>query len=181
MGFGKKDKKILDETAPTLIGINCTVEGNLKGSDSVCIEGKVLGQIESEQNVYINKDAVVEGDIIAQNVVIHGKVIGNVTAKEATVIGNHGKVIGDVTTNLFSVETGGVLHGRCSMETQIKNIDEDSRIKNLFEKFSIMSNKKSNHSYSGITQKNHNALENSLKKDLAEDDIIEIKESSEES
>lgn len=181
MGFGKKEKKILDETAPTLIGITCSLEGNLKANESVCIEGKVFGQIESEQNVYINKDAVVEGDIIAQNVVIHGKVIGNVTAKEATVIGTNGKIIGDVTTKLFSVETGGVLHGRCFMETQINNLEEDSRIKSLFEKFSIMANKKSNNIKGGIKKLEQNVLTNSFKNEIEEDDIIEIKESSEES
>ncbi len=180
MVFSKKEKKQLDESAPTLIGASCSLEGNIKAGESVCVEGKIVGHIDSEQNVYINKDAVVEGDIIAQNVVIHGKIIGNVTAKEAIVIGSTGKVIGDVNTKLFSVETGGVLHGRCFMETQINNPEEHSKMKSLFEKFSNITNKKAKPIANDITTVGHSLSENLITSE-EEDDIVEVTKSADDS
>lgn len=182
MAFGKKDKSKINDSAPTLIGVNCTLEGNLKGNDSICIEGRVFGEIESEQNVYVNKDAVVEGDIVAQNVVIHGKVIGNIKAKESTLIGNKGRVIGDVNTKVFSVESGGVLHGRCFMESQINEKEGDSKIKNLFDKFSSMSSSiKKDTSLNEKLYKAKNDFSLASNKSEDEEDIIEVPSPSEES
>ncbi len=187
MAFGKKDKKESIDSSPTLIGANSSFEGNFKGEDSICIEGTFKGLIECKEDVYINHSAHIEGDISGKNVVVHGKVIGNIIAKETLIIGEKGKVVGDISTKVFSVEKGGILHGNCNMQEQIKDIDKDSRTSSLFEKFSLLTGKKSNEIKEkindfeksiSISDNKSNPLNMSINDD---DDLIEVKESSTES
>ncbi len=187
MAFSKKNKKDNTDATPTLIGINSFFEGNLRGSDSICIEGKFKGYIECKENVYINKGAYIEGDISGKNVVVHGKVIGNISAKETLIIGEKGKIIGDVSTKVFSVEKGGVLHGQCNMEEKIKDTEKDSRVSNILEKFSILSSKKDNEIKEKIDsfEKSISNPSSQVKGlDLSmngDEDLIEVKDSSQSS
>lgn len=187
MAFAKKNKKERIDSTPTLIGAKSVFEGNYKGEDNICIEGIFKGIIECSEDVYINHSALIEGDISGKNVVVHGKVVGNVIAKETLIIGEKGKIVGDISTKVFSVDRGGILHGNCNMQEKIKDIKKDSRTRNLFEKFSILTGKKSNEIKEkindfeksiSISDNKLNPLDMSINND---DDLIEVKESSTES
>ncbi len=133
MGFGKKNREKIEEGTPTLIGKNTSFEGNFSGNESICIDGSFKGYIDCRENVFINREAVVEGDIVGKNIVIHGQVRGNIRAREEIVIGEKGRVIGDICTKIFTVERGGVLHGKCHMEKS----EEEKSPSGILEKFSL--------------------------------------------
>ena len=122
------------ESAPTLLGSNICFEGKITGKDSVCIEGKFKGIVESQGNVYVNKKAKVQADIVAQNVFVHGEVIGNITAGEHLNIGPTGCIKGDVEIHSLTVITGGFLQGACKMKTKNETIELD---KKEFDKYKI--------------------------------------------
>jgi len=187
MRFGKKEKKIIEEGTPTLIGENSSFEGNFVGNDSICIDGNFKGYIKCKENVYINQNAFIEGDISGKNVVVHGKVIGNITAKDTLIIGEKGKIIGDVSTKIFAVEKGGVVHGRCNMEKEVQNIEKETRGHNFLEKLSILSSRRSSEIKEKINNleksidaptKGNNGLEFPIDDS---DDVIEVKEVPEDS
>ncbi len=138
MGFAKKREKIEDGT-PTLVGKNSSFEGNFSGNDSICIDGVFKGYIDCKGNVFINKDAVVEGDIKGKNIIVHGRVQGNIIAKEEIIIGQKGKVIGDISTKIFTVETGGILHGKCQMNG---GQEEAKNACSILDRFSMFGGKK---------------------------------------
>lgn len=100
---------------PTLIGANTNFKGRFSGSDDICIEGQFTGEIHSEGSVYVNKSAVIQADIRASYVYVHGCVQGNVVAREQLNIGENGRVDGDVQTKALTVLTGGHLEGSCRM------------------------------------------------------------------
>ncbi len=139
MGFGKKGKEKIEGGTPTLIGKNSSFEGNFSGNDSICIDGAFKGYIDCKENVFINKDAMVEGDIKGKNIIIHGRVKGNITAREEIIIGQKGKVIGDISTKIFTVERGGVLHGKCYMDNKREELKTTST---LLDKISVFGGKK---------------------------------------
>ncbi|GAB6888857.1 hypothetical protein JCM13304A_23570 [Desulfothermus okinawensis JCM 13304] len=187
MAFGKKEKKENVDSSPTLIGSNSAFEGNYKGEDSICIEGTFKGYIECKENVYVNKNAYIEGDITGKNIVVHGKVIGNIIAHETLIIGDKGKIVGDVSTKVFSVEKGGILHGKCSMQEQIKDMEKDSRITSIFEKFSVFSSKKTNdikQKISNLEKSISDSSDNFNPLDLRlgdDEDLIEVKNAQDDS
>jgi len=103
---------------PTLIGANSSFEGNFKGSDSLCIEGRFQGRLETEGTVFINQRALVKAEIYAQQVYVHGEIIGNIYAQEHLNVGATGKVTGEVTTRSLTIATGGFLNGSCQMDSE---------------------------------------------------------------
>ncbi len=122
------------ESAPTLLGSNISFEGKLKGKDSICIQGNFNGIVESGGSVYVNKKAKVKADIVAQNVFVHGEVIGNITAGEHLNIGSSGRIRGDVETRALTVITGGFLEGACKMKTKNDTVELD---KKTFDQYKV--------------------------------------------
>ena len=182
----KKDKKtsnnLIEGGTPTLIGANSSFEGSFEGSESICIDGRVRGYIDCKEDVYINKNAYIEGDVTGKNIVVHGKVIGNIIAKDTLLIGEKGKIIGDVSTKIFCVEKGGVLHGKCSMEKQVEKLDMDTEKKGFFNKFSLLNSKRSGNLKSKLDNleksiNNPSTIEKDLSPKIDEiDDVIEVKQ-----
>ncbi|MDQ7038408.1 MAG: polymer-forming cytoskeletal protein [Aquificota bacterium] len=116
-------KKSLKPSVPsdvnTLIGEGCVFEGNLNLSTATRIDGKVKGNIRSEEMLIIGENGSVEGDITCSEVLIYGTVIGNIEARRVEV--KKGAYLnGDVKVDVFVVEEGATYNGRCSMgETQM--------------------------------------------------------------
>jgi cytoskeletal protein CcmA (bactofilin family) len=120
---------------PTLIGANSSFEGEFRGSDSLCIEGRFQGRLETEGTVFINQRAYVQAEIYAQQVYVHGEILGNIYAQEHLNIGATGKVTGEVTTRSLTIATGGFLNGRCQMEAeQGTSAKQSGKLSDLFGK-----------------------------------------------
>jgi cytoskeletal protein CcmA (bactofilin family) len=97
---------------PARIGRSLLIKGEVSGSESVHIEGRIEGTIDfSGQNVTIGATADVAANIIARDVLILGKVRGNIQCSDRVQISSEGSVSGDVTTRRISVEDGAILEG----------------------------------------------------------------------
>ena len=66
----------------TLLGKGSEFNGKLTFKGQVRIDGKFTGQIETDDTIVIGDGALVEASIIGGTVIIHGTVVGNVTAKQ---------------------------------------------------------------------------------------------------
>ena len=99
----------------TLIGPDCTFEGTLETGSNVCIEGLFRGHLKTDTGIIINNVGRVEADIVAEHVVVHGTVVGNIYARKQLDICATGRVKGDVEAEVVTVAKGGVLDGFCKM------------------------------------------------------------------
>ena len=88
------------------------------GRDLVQIEDYRVGDIQTEQGVYILSQAAVVGDIHAPKVVVAGLVYGYITADEV-LVEDGGQVWGDVFTAAFHLEAGGKVHGWISSPDEV--------------------------------------------------------------
>ncbi len=104
----------------TLIGEGCLFEGNLTLSDSTRVDGHVKGNVNSRGILVLGENGLVEGDISANEVVVYGKIFGNVTAKRVD-IKRGSEVNGDLNTEVLIVEEGATYNGRCSMSEGATN------------------------------------------------------------
>ena len=93
----------------------CEVEGALAVENSLRIQGEFRGRIKAGKTVTVDERATVTGDIQARIVIIHGAVVGNVTASREVVIQATGRLHGDVKTPAFQIERGAFLSGRTEM------------------------------------------------------------------
>lgn len=103
------------EKFDTLIGETTVIYGRLELSDSIRIDGKVVGNIETTQgkkvSVAIGRTGEVFGDISAYRVMVSGKVEGNINAAERAEFRKDSEVRGDVTYGIIGVEHGAKLLG----------------------------------------------------------------------
>jgi len=100
----------------TVIGPHTRFDGTLHVENSVCVEGEFRGQLTSKGGVLINRGGVIEADIVAEYIVVHGKVTGNITAQRQLEISDTGNVQGDVQAPSVVIAKGGILDGFCRME-----------------------------------------------------------------
>ena len=98
--------------AQSTIGKTLLIKGEITGSGSVRIEGKVEGSIElPEDRVTVGRDGRVSASITAQDIVVLGEVLGNCNASDHLDIRCDGSLYGDVVVSRISVEEGAYLTG----------------------------------------------------------------------
>jgi cytoskeletal protein CcmA (bactofilin family) len=97
------------------IGIGTFVHGDLKGPGGFRIDGTVEGHVEADGPVIVGEKGIVEGNIRAREVVILGRVRGEVRSAGHLEIGPEGKLVGDVLVTSLRLHRGGVFRGASRM------------------------------------------------------------------
>src|SRR5437899_3537829 len=102
-------------TAPVeqaTIGRSLVIKGEVTGSEALYIDGKIEGTINLADNrVTVGRNGVVAANISAREVVIMGKVTGNIQCVDRLDIRSEGSLTGDIVTQRISIEDGAFLKG----------------------------------------------------------------------
>ena len=94
------------------IGRSLVIKGEITGSEALYIDGRIEGKVMLTDNrVTIGRNGIVQADITAREVVVMGKVTGNIECTDRVDIRSEGMVNGNVITERISVEDGAVLKG----------------------------------------------------------------------
>jgi cytoskeletal protein CcmA (bactofilin family) len=112
------------------IGRTLVIKGEVTGAESLFIDGRVEGKISFPENrVTIGRNGNVTANITAKEVVIMGKVHGNVECEDRLDIRSEGLLAGDVITHRISVEEGAILKGGVEVRNPEKK-DQKSQAQN---------------------------------------------------
>ena len=88
------------------------IKGEVTGSESLYIDGRVEGSINLAGNrVTVGRNGVVAANINAREIVVLGKVRGNLTASDRVDIRSDGSLTGDVVAARISIEDGAFFKG----------------------------------------------------------------------
>ena len=113
--FGSK-KAHTGQGITTLIARNTRVEGTIKYSGELDIEGVIAGDIFAEQGkksiVKILEHGRVEGEVRAPDVIINGHVAGDVYADGQLYLADKAVVEGNVHYNTIEMEKGAQINGK---------------------------------------------------------------------
>jgi cytoskeletal protein CcmA (bactofilin family) len=94
------------------IGKGLFIKGEINGSESLFIDGKVEGTVNLPGNrVTIGRNGQVAANITAREIVVLGKVRGNVSATDRVDIRAEGSLSGDVSAARISIEDGAFFKG----------------------------------------------------------------------
>jgi cytoskeletal protein CcmA (bactofilin family) len=105
-------KTVSSPVEQATIGRSLVIKGEISGSESLYIDGRIEGKISIPDNrITIGRNGVVQANITAREIVIMGKVNGNIECGDRLDIRSEGSVTGDVSTVRISVEDGAVLKG----------------------------------------------------------------------
>ena len=94
------------------IGTGLSIKGEINGSESLYIDGKVEGSVNLPGNrVTVGRNGQVAASITAREIVVLGNVRGNVTATDRVDIRAEGSLSGDVAAARISIEDGAFFKG----------------------------------------------------------------------
>ncbi len=115
---GSKPDSVTYSEVTTLIGEECLFEGNITTSASTRIDGKLKGNITGQSSLIIGENGVVIGEVRSDEATVYGKVEGIVESSRLE-IKRGGYVSGDIFVQTLTIEDGGLLNGRCTMEKSV--------------------------------------------------------------
>jgi cytoskeletal protein CcmA (bactofilin family) len=94
------------------IGKSLTIKGEITGSEMLYIDGHVEGSVSLPGNrCVVGRNGHVAANISAREVVVLGKVNGNINATDRVDIRNEGSLTGDVVAQRISIEDGAYFKG----------------------------------------------------------------------
>ncbi len=124
MAFNRKEiKQVPEEKA---IEINAQMDGALTFGDPVNlkINGRYTGKLDTRGTLTIGPSAQVEANISGDNIVIAGKIKGNVVAKRMLVLMPTASLTGDISTPKLNIVEGAVFQGRCQMLDDYLSVED---------------------------------------------------------
>jgi|SRR6185312_5396450 len=98
------------------------IEGTIKASSDIRIDGTLKGTLQTEGKLVIGASGQVEGDISCQSAEIHGVVNGKVTVTEMLSLKTSCKLLGDIVVGRLSIEPGAQFSGSCVMGNAVKGL-----------------------------------------------------------
>lgn len=115
MALGRKALK--EESNDKSIEINAQMQGSLKFNDPVNlkINGEFTGSLEAKGTLTVGSAGIVNANITGDNVVIAGKINGDITAHVMLVLMPTAILTGDIKTPKLNIVEGAIFQGKCQM------------------------------------------------------------------
>jgi cytoskeletal protein CcmA (bactofilin family) len=110
--FGKQSQPPIK----SLIAQGSRIDGNIKFSEGLRIDGEVYGDIQSQSEqpsmLVVSEAATVVGEIQADHVIVNGTVRGAVTARVLLELQPKARIEGDVSYMALEMHQGAVISGQ---------------------------------------------------------------------
>jgi cytoskeletal protein CcmA (bactofilin family) len=99
------------------LGSSLQIKGEITGSEDLQIDGFVEGPIVLDgHELIIGSEAQLNSEIHAGEVVVYGKLVGNVHARGRVEITKDGSITGDLACARISIEDGAHFKGRIEID-----------------------------------------------------------------
>jgi cytoskeletal protein CcmA (bactofilin family) len=94
------------------IGKSVVIRGELTGNEDLYLDGEIEGNINlRDHKLVIGPNGKIKATITARDVVVHGRVEGNISASERVELKRSCSLTGDVTTQRIVIEDGAFFKG----------------------------------------------------------------------
>jgi cytoskeletal protein CcmA (bactofilin family) len=97
-----------------IIGVESSIVGEITSRGTVKIDGILEGSVSADCLI-IGAKGVVTGDATVRQMIVGGRIIGNIRATEGVDIQHTGDVCGDISSMRLCITEGGNFDGRSSM------------------------------------------------------------------
>src|SRR5262245_36431419 len=99
-----------DRMAPSIIGEDLTVTGNVLSRGEVQVDGQIQGDVHCS-SLIVGEKAQITGGIVAEDVVVRGRVMGSVRGNRVTLQASS-HVEGDIFHQSLAIEQGAFFEGK---------------------------------------------------------------------
>lgn len=112
----KKREKNATARIDTLIGRSASVQGDVEFSGGLHIDGRVTGSVRTTTGaagaLSVSEHGVIEGSVEAPQVVVNGRVNGDIRASERVVLGAKARILGNVHYGVIEMALGAEITGK---------------------------------------------------------------------
>lgn len=99
------------------IGKSVIIRGELSGSEDLYLDGEVEGSIELKGHALtIGPNGHIRANVHAQEVIIHGRVDGNIRGSERVELKKTAVLAGDIFTQRITIEDGAFFKGAVDIQ-----------------------------------------------------------------
>ena len=120
------------EAGITLIANNCELSGDVHFSDHLLVNGVVKGNIIAQSGskavVTISEKGSVKGEIRVPNVIVNGKVFGDIYSDKHVELAAKAEIQGNVYYNLIEMVKGSKVDGNLVHLKQGKDVRQETRV-----------------------------------------------------
>lgn len=113
--WGKSKKPKQTAQIDSLIGQNTEIRGDVIFSGGLHVDGTVKGSVIAEQGedslLTLSERGIIEGEVKVPNVIVNGKVIGNVHASGHVELASEARIHGNVYYALIEMAMGSEVNG----------------------------------------------------------------------
>lgn len=103
------------------IGKSVVIKGELSGSEDLYLDGEVEGTIELQKNALtVGPNGRIRAHINARDVIIHGKVDGNIRGTDKVELKRTAVLVGDIQTQRITIEDGAYFKGAIDIQREAK-------------------------------------------------------------
>lgn len=115
--FGKGRENKPQARIDSLIGAGTVVEGSVRFTGGLRIDGEVKGSVEAGEGasasvLVLSEQARIEGGVKVAHLVTNGVIVGPVSISESLEMQAKARIVGDVEYALIEMHQGAVIEGR---------------------------------------------------------------------
>ena len=108
------------------LGSTLKVKGKISSDEDLQIDGTVEGPISLQgHRLIVGRTAQLSSEVTAREVIVYGKVTGNLRASDRVEIKKDGELIGDILTARIRIEDGAYFKGRIEIEHAKSPVQRD--------------------------------------------------------
>lgn len=104
----------------TLIGRQTEIVGDVRFSGGLHVDGRIKGNVQTAGDkaatLSLSETGAIEGDVRVANVVVNGRIAGEVRASERLTLGAKARIVGDVRYRVLQMEAGALVNGQLIYE-----------------------------------------------------------------
>ena len=106
-----------EESKEKMLDVDATMQGSLTFHDPVNlrINGSFEGSLDIKGSLTIGENAVVKAGIKGENIIVAGRVYGDIVATKDLKLTPPAHVTGNISTPRLSIVDGAILEGKCHM------------------------------------------------------------------
>ena len=97
------------------LGEDTVFSGTLSFNGVVRIDGKMDGEVNTDDTLIVGENGILEADITAGTVICRGKIKGTIKASKRIEIHANSEVVGNIAAPALLVENGAIFDGSCDM------------------------------------------------------------------
>jgi cytoskeletal protein CcmA (bactofilin family) len=110
------------------IGKSVVIRGELTGSEDLYLDGEIEGTINlRDHKLVIGPNGKIRATLTAREIIVHGKVEGNIGGSERVELKRASTMVGDISTHRIVIEDGALFKGAVDISEKPQESKAETR------------------------------------------------------